>query len=79
MDVNDPEVCKRAALAGIGVTMVPEFCVARELADGSLVSILESFVPEGSAFHVVYPDRRHISAKVRVFVDFMDAWFKKER
>lgn len=78
MDVNDPEVCKRAALAGIGVTMVPEFCVARELAEGSLVSILEDFVAEGSAFYVVYPDRRHISAKVRVFVDFMDAWFKKE-
>ena len=58
--------------------MVPEFCVARELAEGSLVSILEDFVAEGSAFYVVYPDRRHISAKVRVFVDFMDAWFKKE-
>ena len=78
MDVNDPEVCKRAALAGIGATMVPEFAIREELAAGRLVSILEEFVPEGSAFHVVYPDRRHISAKVRAFVDFIDQWYRKE-
>ena len=76
MEVNDPEVCKRAALLGLGVTMVPEFCVRKEIADGSLVSILEEFIPEGNAFYAVYAHRRHVSAKVRVFVDFMAEWFK---
>ncbi len=78
LEANDPEVCKRAALAGLGVTMVPEFCVVEEIANGSLVSILEDYIPEGNAFYAVYAQRRHVSAKVRVFVDFMVDWFKKK-
>ena len=78
MEANDPEVCKRAAVAGLGVTMVPEFCIEKELADGSLVAILDEFIPEGNAFYAVYAQRRHVSAKVRVFVDFMVDWFKQK-
>ncbi|MGB7288131.1 MAG: LysR family transcriptional regulator [Salaquimonas sp.] len=78
MEANDPEVCKRAALEGLGVTMVPEFAVHKEIADGSLVSILSEYIPEGNSFHAVYAQRRHVSAKVRVFVDFMADWFKKK-
>jgi DNA-binding transcriptional LysR family regulator len=79
LEANDPEVCKRAALNGLGVTMVPEFCVYKELADGSLVSILNDYIPEGNAFYAVYAQRRHVSAKVRVFVDFMADWFKNKK
>lgn len=79
LEANDPEVCKRAALNGLGVTMIPEFSVAKELADGSLVSILDEFIPDGNAFYAVYAQRRHVSAKVRVFVDFMVEWFRNRQ
>lgn len=77
MFANDPEVCKRAAIAGLGVAMIPEFVITGELRDGSLVPILEPQTPEGNAFYAVYAHRRHVSTKVRVFVDFMADWFKK--
>ncbi len=77
LEVNAPEMSKRAALAGLGITRVPEFAVLEELAKGRLVSILEGFMPPGSDFYAVFAHRRHVSAKVRVFIDFMTDWFKK--
>ncbi|MCB1450456.1 MAG: LysR family transcriptional regulator [Nitratireductor sp.] len=77
IEVNSPEVTKRAALAGLGITMVPEFSVEHEIRQGSLVSLLEDRVPQGSGVYAVYPHRRHVPAKVRVFVDFMAKWFRE--
>ncbi|MCU0790123.1 MAG: LysR family transcriptional regulator [Nitratireductor sp.] len=75
-EVNSPEVAKRAALAGLGITMAPYFSVEREIKNGSLVSLLENRIPTGSGVYAVYPHRRHVPAKVRVFVDFMARWFR---
>lgn len=76
IEVNSPEVAKRAAIAGLGLTVVPEFSVAHEVEDGRLVSIMEDRIPEGGGVYAVYPHRRHVPAKVRVFVDFMANWFR---
>jgi DNA-binding transcriptional LysR family regulator len=76
-DVNSPEVAKRAALAGLGLTMVPAFSVEKELASGALVSLLADRLPPGGGVFAVYPHRRHVPAKVRVFVDFMARWFRR--
>ncbi|MCB1456579.1 MAG: LysR family transcriptional regulator, partial [Nitratireductor sp.] len=77
IEVNSPEVSKRAALAGLGITMVPEFSVEHEIRQGSLTSLLEHHVPQGSGIYAVYPHRRHVPAKVRAFVDFMVKWFRE--
>ena len=74
---NDPELCKRAVLGGIGVAMLPEFTISKEVKEGTIVPVLEAFTPAGNAFYAVYAHRRHVSTKVRVFVDFMSEWFKK--
>lgn len=76
VEVNSPEVAKRAAIAGLGLTMVPEFSVEDELREGKLVSMLEDRFPTGSGVYAVYPHRRHVPTKVRVFVDFMAKWFR---
>ena len=65
MDANDPELCKRAVLGDLGVTMVPEFTIVKELREGSIVPILEKYTPEGNAFYAVYAHRRHVSTKVQ--------------
>ncbi len=75
-EVNSPEVAKRAALAGLGLTLSPEFSVEREIRDGSLISLLEDYIPTGGGVYAVYPHRRLVPAKVRVFVDFMAKWFR---
>ncbi|MEM9332738.1 MAG: substrate binding domain-containing protein [Pseudomonadota bacterium] len=78
IEVNSPEVARRAALAGLGMTMAPEFSVEKELESGQLVSLLEDRIPSGGGIYAVYPHRRHVPGKVRVFVDFLSEWFKKK-
>lgn len=75
-EVNSPEVAKRAALAGLGLTVSPEFSVGREIREGRLISLLENRMPTGGGVYAVYPHRRLVPAKVRVFVDFMAKWFR---
>ena len=69
--VNNGEVLRQAAVAGLGVVLVPVFIVAPSLRDGSLVRVLPGWSPADTAIHVVYPHARGLSAKVRAFVDFM--------
>jgi len=76
IEVNSPEVARRAALAGLGMTLVPEFSIENELKSGALVSLLEDRIPSGGGIYAVYPHRRHVPGKVRVFVDFLAQWFK---
>lgn len=78
IEVNSPEVARRAALAGLGITMAPEFSVEKELRSGELVSLLEDQIPSGGGIFAVYPHRRHVPGKVRVFVDFLTRWFKEQ-
>lgn len=77
LEVNDPDLCKQAALKNIGVTMVPDFAVKAELKSGDLVRLLEKHTPTGAGYFLVYADRRYVPAKIRRFVDFMTDWFKK--
>jgi DNA-binding transcriptional LysR family regulator len=71
LDVNDPEVCKRAALQGLGIAIIPEFVVSEEIKSGKLISVLDDYVAQGAGIYAVYPHRRHVPAKVRTFIDFM--------
>jgi DNA-binding transcriptional LysR family regulator len=73
---NNGEVLIDAAVAGLGVTLAPDFLLAEPLRDGRLVSILEDWTLRvGGAVWAVYPHRRHLSARVRLFVDFLRARF----
>ena len=78
IEVNSPEVARRAALAGLGLTLVPEFSVEKELEAGTLISLMEDRIPSSGGIYAVYPHRRHVPGKVRVFVDFLTKWFKEK-
>ncbi|MDT3377927.1 LysR family transcriptional regulator [Labrys neptuniae] len=54
-----------------GITCLPPFAVASELARGSLTSLLEDHLAEAGTFRVLWPSNRYLSPKVRVFVDYM--------
>ncbi|MGH8714525.1 MAG: LysR family transcriptional regulator [Casimicrobiaceae bacterium] len=64
------------AAEGVGIACEPDFIVGPEVRAGRLVPILRSFQPPPSSIQVVYPSRRHLSAKVRAFADFLRARFE---
>ncbi len=75
VEVNSPIVARQMAVAGVGIAMVPAFLVDEDIADGRLISFLEGFERPMMGVYAVYPHRRHLSVKVRVFVDFLVRWF----
>ncbi len=62
-----------AALAaeGRGIAYEPDFIVGPDVRAGRLMPILRAFQPPPSTIQLVYPSRRHLSAKVRAFADFL--------
>jgi DNA-binding transcriptional LysR family regulator len=68
---NSAELETSMAVNGLGVTRLPEFACARELSLGLLEPALEDFCGPAIWLYAVYPHRRHLSAKVRAFVDFL--------
>jgi DNA-binding transcriptional LysR family regulator len=58
-------------LLGGGIGRLSAFMVARDIERGRLVHLLPDYDVERQQIHVVYPHRKHVPAKVRVFVDFL--------
>lgn len=59
------------AVAGVAIVVEPDFVVGPDVLAGRLVPILRRFVLPPASIHVMYPSRRHLSAKVRAFADFL--------
>ncbi len=75
---NDATMIRHAALASMGIAMIPESLVADDVASGTLVRVLAAFRPTDacSEVSIVYPGRRHLSAKTRTFVEFAIHFFR---
>jgi DNA-binding transcriptional LysR family regulator len=72
---NNAEILNGLAARGMGVLMEPDFVVAPYVRAGTLVTLLDGYAAAAIPIHAVYPSRRHLSAKVRTFVDFVAARF----
>ena len=68
---NNGDALRAAALRGLGMAYLPTFLVGGDLQEGTLVTVLEQFVPQDMSMSAVYPHARHLSPKVRAFVDFL--------
>jgi DNA-binding transcriptional LysR family regulator len=73
--VNSPVAAETAALAGLGYALLPSFLAEPRIAAGTLVAVLADAMPEGPSLQAVYPHRRHLTAKVRAFIDHLVDWF----
>lgn len=69
--LNDSNAYIAAGLAGLGVVQMSAMALPDYLADGRLVQILPEWTTDPVPIHVVYPQNRHLSAKVRVFVEWV--------
>ncbi len=56
---------------GLGITCLPDFAIRGQLREGSLVSVLDDHTDHAGTFRMLWPSSRHLSPKLRVFVDFM--------
>lgn len=63
------------AARGLGIACIPEFVAADALAHGQVVAILPAHVQPVGQFHLLWPAGRHLSPRVRVFVDHVAAHF----
>ena len=73
--VNNGIVMRDAAVAGVGITLLPSFLVGPELARGTLVTIEVGAATESADIFVAYPTARGASAKVRALVEALKSAF----
>lgn len=73
--VSSPAGLRAAVLAGAGIGLLADWQIADDLVRGQLVQVLGKFEVTATTFetaaYALYPDRRHLPAKVRVFLDFL--------
>jgi len=69
--INESNAHLAAAVAGLGIVQTFSYCAGKHLRDGSLVEILADWRPAGFPFHVVYPQNRHLTQRLRVFIDWL--------
>jgi DNA-binding transcriptional LysR family regulator len=75
IQTNNGDTCRAAALSHQGVILQPTFLVGQDLADGKLVELMPSYRSEELGIYAVYPTRKHVSAKVRVLIEFLAKHF----
>jgi LysR family transcriptional regulator for bpeEF and oprC len=73
--LDDENSYLAAAEAGLGVAQIPAFVLKEALERGTLELVLGDWFPEPTPLHVVYPQNRHLSSKIRVFVDWVAELF----
>ncbi len=78
VEVNSPYATVRAAVAGLGVAAIPDFIVGERTKCGDLIHLFPDYMQDNRAIYAIYPEKRYLPAKVRAFVDFMHAWFKRQ-
>ncbi|CCD95933.1 putative transcriptional regulatory protein domain, LysR family [Bradyrhizobium sp. ORS 375] len=69
--VNNAEVLRDVATKGQGIALIPHFIAAEALASGALTAILADYTAPPLALYAIYPPTRHLSVKVRLFIDFL--------
>ena len=71
IESNSIDVLRHAALAGEGIVQLPSYTLSREIGEGGLVPLLADQAADNRNVYAVYPASRHLSPKVRAFVDYL--------
>ncbi len=74
---NNDEILKSAACDGQGIINIPSFVVYKELESGRLKQILPEYNEPGYFIYALYPHSRRLSAKTRIFLDFLVEKFQQ--
>jgi DNA-binding transcriptional LysR family regulator len=66
---NNGDMLCTLAVAGLGLARLADYHIAPELAAGRLVTVLDAYECDSEPIYAVYPSRRHLSVRVRAFLD----------
>ena len=78
LESNDGQILRAAALNGLGILVQPAYIVHEDLAAGRLVPVLDDWDLPRLTINMAYPSRKHLSAKVRSFIDFLVERFAEQ-
>ena len=76
--VNNAEAYVAAAIAGLGLIQTPRSSLEEELRSGRLVEVLPRLRARPMPVSILYPHRRQLSRRVRVFMDWLEALLKEK-
>src|SRR5688500_6129803 len=68
---NNGEAMRDAAIAGLGLAVLPVFIVDKALANGELINALPGARPVDDTICAIYPHNRHVAQKVRAIIDHL--------
>jgi DNA-binding transcriptional LysR family regulator len=77
LESNEGQVLRAAALKGMGILVQPKYIVHDDLVAGRLTPVLDDWDLPRLHINVAFQSRRHMSAKVRTFVDFVVEYFER--
>lgn len=69
--VDDGNAYLQAGLAGLGILWLPDYMARPHLASGELARLFEDWDMETMPMYLAYPPNRHVSAKLRAFIDWV--------
>lgn len=75
LDCSDGELLHRWAVEGLGIAWRSTWEIAPELERGDLVTVLDDCALPSYDIHAVYPQQRHVPARLRLFVDYLKAMY----
>lgn len=75
--LDDGNAYAAAGVAGMGVLWLPRYMATAHLASGELVPLFEDWEVASMPLYLVFPPNRHLSAKLRVFIDWVDELMAK--
>jgi DNA-binding transcriptional LysR family regulator len=71
MDCSDGQVLHDWCLRGWGIAWRSTWEVEAEIAAGQLVAVLEDFAAPPNGIYAVFPERKHLALRVRLWIDFL--------
>ncbi|MBI2316350.1 MAG: LysR family transcriptional regulator [Betaproteobacteria bacterium] len=69
---NSGDLLRAAIVGGSGIMLIPTFIVGEDLKSGRLKAVLTEYQTTARTIYAVYPSRKHLSAKVRALVEFLE-------
>ncbi|MDH5631575.1 MAG: LysR family transcriptional regulator [Gammaproteobacteria bacterium] len=70
---DNPDALTMAAIAGLGITMLPTFMATEPILNGKLIPVLPGYQSLEVQIYAAYASRRHLPAKIRLFIDYLTA------
>ena len=77
LESNDGQVLRAAALEGLGILVQPTYILYDDIVAGRLVPVLDDWDLPRLTINLAYPSRKHLTAKVRTFIDFIAEHFDR--